>query len=345
MMPSCKSSQPPQSQRRLRRGVACAALPLLLAAACGGNPADGAAPVRVTIPSGSGLSAVTDSLAAHDVVERPLLFKLYARAKGAAARIKPGVYEFVPGSSWASVLDKLVAGKVLTLTLTVPEGWNARQIAARVAAASGVSADSVAAILVDSASARRFAVPGPTMEGYLYPATYTFPVGTPAEQIIQRFVRRYQAAWTPERRARAEQLGLSEREVVTLASIVEGEARVWGERDTIAAVYHNRLARGMRLQADPTVQYALGERQRRLLFSHIEDAADSPYNTYTHGGLPPGPIGSPSEGALDAALNPAAVDYLFFVAGPDGRHTFTRTFAQHRAAARQARRDRAAGVR
>jgi UPF0755 protein len=150
-------------------------------------------------------------------------------------------------------------------------------------------------------------------------------------------VRTYQQAWTPEMRARADSLGMSERAVVTLASIIEAEARVWGERDTISAVYHNRLRRGMRLQADPTVQYALGQRQARLLYAHIDDVADHPYNTYSHAGLPPGPIASPSRGAIEAALDPADVDFLFFVARPDGTHIFTRTYAEHNAARRQLR--------
>lgn len=315
---------------------------LLSAAACGGNAEDTGEVVRVTVPRGSGLSATADSLAAHGVVTQPTLFRLYARAKGAAAQIKPGVYELARGASWAAVLNKLTSGDVVTTTIAIPEGWTARRIAERIAAATGTSADSLTEVLLDTASATRFGVPGPTLEGYLYPATYTFPLGTPPADVVQRLVSRYQQVWTPARRARADSVGLSEREIVTLASIVEGEARVWDERGTIAAVYHNRLRHGMRLQADPTVQYALGERQRRLLFSHIADVADSPYNTYTHSGLPPGPIGSPSAGAIEAALNPTEDDYLFFVAGGDGRHVFTRTFAEHRAAVRRARQARPA---
>jgi UPF0755 protein len=123
--------------------------------------------------------------------------------------------------------------------------------------------------------------------------------------------------------------------VVTLASIVEKEARDWRERPTIAAVYHNRLKKGMRLEADPTVQYALGAHQKRLLYAHIRETADNPYNTYRNAGLPPGPIASPSTGAIEATLWPAQHDFLFFVARPNGTHVFTRTFQEHTAARRR----------
>jgi UPF0755 protein len=153
--------------------------------------------------------------------------------------------------------------------------------------------------------------------------------------MTQAMVGRYRQVWTEARRARAAAIGMDEREVVTLASIVEKDARSWGERDTISAVYHNRLRIGMALQADPTVQYALGTHQTRLLYEHIDSVADHPYNTYSRRGLPPGPIASPSEGAIDAALNPAAVDFLYFVARPNGSHIFTRSLAEHNLARRQ----------
>jgi UPF0755 protein len=168
------------------------------------------------------------------------------------------------------------------------------------------------------------------------------PEGTSAERVIRTMVDRYQRLWTDELRARADSLGLSEREVVALASIVEREARVWTERDTIAAVYLNRLRIGMRLEADPTVQYALGEHQQRLLYAHIDAVADNPYNTYRHHGIPPGPIASPSIGSIRAVLYPADVDFLFFRARPDGTHVFTRTFQEHIAAGQRIRREAAA---
>lgn len=260
---------------------------------------------------------------------------MYARLKGNARSAKAGTYEVQRGSGWGDILDKLVSGDVVQFQLVVPEGWTLEEIGSRIAAVTDTPLDSVRATLQGDSIAERLGVPGPTLEGYLYPATYSFPLGTSVEDIAGTMVRRYERAWTPEMRARADSLGMTELEVVTLASIIEKEAKRWGERDTISAVYHNRLRIGMPLQADPTVQYALGEHQGRLLYAHIDEVAEHPYNTYTHRGLPPGPIASPSEGAIRAALNPADVDHLYFVAAPDGSHIFTGSLREHNAAKRR----------
>ena len=305
-----------------------AAVALLLASACGRGEGTGD-PVRFTVPRGSGMSAVADTLDRRGVIGSPAVFKLYARMKGASRKLQPGVYEVRRGASFDLILRKLATGDVVKTRIVIPEGWELRRIAPRLAQATGLPADSILSHLMDPAQAERYGVPGPTLEGYLYPATYVFPLGTPLDAILRELTGRYRRAWTPRMRERAQALGMSEREVVTLASIVEKEAKVWSERPTIARVYHNRLRRGMRLEADPTVQYALGEHQRRLLRRHIQQVADDPYNTYRHRGLPPGPIASPSQGALEATLNPAEHDYLFFVARADGTHVFTRTFDEH----------------
>jgi UPF0755 protein len=322
----------------------------LLVAACGRGEGEGEE-VRFRVPRGSGLSAVADTLHARGIVSSRPLFLAYARARGEAARIHPGIYEVRPGASYDHILGKLVRGEVVRVRIVVPEGWDLRGIAPRLAAATGLPADTVLARLMDPVVAERHGVPGPTLEGYLYPATYSLPLGTTLDGAVREMISRYRRVWTPERRARAQEVGLSEREVVTLASIVEKEARVWEERPAIAGVYHNRLRRGMRLEADPTVQYAVGEHQRRLLRRHIEETADDPYNTYRNAGLPPGPIGSPSTGAIDAALAPAPHDFLFFVARGDGSHVFTRTYGEHlrevaryRAAVREQRRREEAGA-
>lgn len=317
---------------------------LLVLAACGGNPQG--PPVRFTIPPAAGLSAAADTLSARGIVRSEGAFRLYARLRRADRRIQPGVYEIRRGTGWDEILGKLTRGDVVTTRLTIPEGWTVRQIAPRLAQAAAVPPESAMARIADSAAPVRYGVPGPTLEGYLYPATYEFPLGTPLDRVLRTLTARYRQVWTPARRQRAAALGMSEREIVTLASIVEAEARVWEERPTIAAVYHNRLRARMRLQADPTVQYALGEnRQARLLYRDIAAVGGDPYNTYRNAGLPPGPIGNPSEGAIDAALNPAPVDFLFFVARPDGRHVFTRTLAQHNAAKRAVQAARRADAR
>lgn len=291
------------------------------------------------------MSVIADTLATRQIIDHPEVFRLYARIKGASRAIKPGTYEMRRGTAWSDVLQKLVAGDVVMMMVIVPEGWTATQIGTRIASATNTPVDSVLDYLLSDSTAAAYDVPGPTLEGYLYPATYQFPVGTPMEGVVETLVARYKRVWTPELRARADSLGMSEREVMTLASIVEKEAKRWTERDTIAGVYHNRLRIGMPLQADPTVQYALGTHQTRLLYSHIDDVADNPYNTYTNRGLPPGPIASSSEGAVRATLAPADVDFLYFVARPDGSHVFTRTLAEHNAAKQRSRREANAAAR
>ncbi|HET8654187.1 MAG TPA: endolytic transglycosylase MltG [Longimicrobiaceae bacterium] len=327
-------------RKAMRRAGARPLVPLLIAAAlaaCGG--AHGPA-VQVVVPPGSGMSAVADSLAAHRIIRFPAVFRAYARVAGVAHDIKPGVYALEPGSNWDAVLHKLATGDVVRVKVVIPEGWTTTQIAQQIGTAAQVPSDSVLPLLRSDSAARIFGVPGPTLEGYLYPATYTFPLRAPPRKMIRAMVHRYEAVWTPALRARADSLGLSERAVVTLASIVEMEAKHWNERDTIAAVYRNRLRLGMPLQADPTVQYALGSHRSRLLYSDIDSVADSPYNTYTHRGLPPGPIASPSDGSIRAVLYPAHVDYLYFVARPNGSHIFTHSLAEHNAAKTRVRRMR-----
>ncbi|HEX8830556.1 MAG TPA: endolytic transglycosylase MltG, partial [Longimicrobium sp.] len=231
----------------------------LALAACnsdgGGDPHG--PPIRVTVPRGANLTLVSDSLATRGIVENAKKFRRFANGRDAGTRLKPGIYEFRAGDRWSAIVDKLVRGDVVKARIVVPEGWTTRQIAARVAAALGGNADSIQARLADPASTRKYGVPGPTLEGYLYPATYTFPLGTPVDSAIGAMVKRYKTAWTPQMRQQLASAGMSERDVVALASIVEREAKDWHERPTIAAVYRNRLRKNMRLQADPTVQYAL----------------------------------------------------------------------------------------
>ncbi|UCC47682.1 MAG: endolytic transglycosylase MltG [Gemmatimonadota bacterium] len=327
-----RSSYNPTSMRsaspelRLSLRVLALGLALVASAACGG--ADG--PVeRLVIPEGASVGAVADTLAAHGIVRWPRLFELYVRLEDADANIKAGTYDLRRGSGWSQALDALVAGRVVTVAVTIPEGWTVRRIAQRLAPIADISTDSATLRLLDPALADSLGAPGPNLEGYLFPNTYRFAQGVPLEAIAAELLEHYRAVWTPERRAALDSIGMSEREIVTLASIVQSEARWEDEMPLISAVFHNRLRRRMRLQADPTVQYALESHQRRLLYRHIDSVADHPYNTYTHSGLPPGPIGAPGTAAIDAALQPAPVPYLYFVAREDGRHEFSRSLREH----------------
>ena len=298
--------------------------------------ATGSGTTRVVIPRGSSFRVAAESLAAKGVVRSALLFRLYAKVTERDRSIKPGTYQLRRGESYRSAVDALVLGRGLVHVVTVVEGWELRQIVAQLARSLGTPLDSVEAAVRDTALLRRLDIPTPTLEGYLFPATYTFPDGTTARQAVQQMVARFEEAWRPEWDAQLQSLALSRHQAVTLASIVEREARRPEERPVIAAVYYNRLRKGMRLQADPTVQYALGHHVGRVLYKDLE--IDSPYNTYRVAGLPPGPIGSPGAPSLAAAVAPAKVPFLYFVAEPDGHHEFRTTFAEHETAVQQARR-------
>ncbi len=322
---------------RARSRLPSVALISLTLAACGETDN---ATERFVIPPGATVGAIAETLAVNGILRRPRLFSLYVRLKGADDDIKAGTYELAQGSGWSESLETLVAGRVVTIAVTVPEGWTLRQIAKRMAPIAGIPVDSAARRLLNPELSNSLAAPGPTLEGYLFPETYRFAPGVRLESIAGILFERYKTAWTAARRAALDSLGMSERELITLASIVQAEARWEEEMPLISAVYHNRLRRRMRLQADPTVQYALGSRRSRLLFADIESVADNPYNTYTHSGLPPGPIGAPGLAAIDAALHPASVRYLYFVARPDGKHEFSRSLVEHNRKIQEIRRAR-----
>jgi len=309
-------------------GIVALSTSLLLG--CGGSgPDPDAEPIIFSIPSGSTFRGVVDTLSARGLVGRPTAFRFYARLRKADTQIRAGEYALRPGTPWAVILDDLVTGRVETIAMTVPEGFVLPQIAERIAPISGLSPDSVHALLTRDSLDVRWGVPGPGLEGYLFPDTYRFAAGTSVDRVLETMIGQYRAVWTPENLARLDSLDMTEAELTTLASIIQGEARRVDEMPTISAVYHNRLERGWLLQADPTIQYALGGRRERLLYAAIDSVADHPYNTYTHAGLPPGPIGAPGRQAFEAALAPADVDFMFFVARPDGSHVFTRTLAEH----------------
>jgi UPF0755 protein len=307
------------------RILSAAALVLVACAAPAGPPE------RVPIPPRSTFSAVAESLAAHHVIWSPLWFKLVARVRGVDRNTKAGVYEFRRHTPVARVLAALAAGRTASARLTVPEGLTIPEVASLVADRVGIPADSFVAAARDTTLARALGVTGSSLEGYLWPDTYAVPLGASAREVIRTMVQNFQAAWRPEWTTRLDTLRLTRNELLALASIVEGEARADDEREIIAGVYRNRLRIRMALQADPTVQYAIllanGGRKPRLY--QKDYLLPSPYNTYLHPGLPPGPVNSPGRRSIEAALYPADVHLLYFVAGPDGRHVFSRTYDEH----------------
>jgi UPF0755 protein len=299
------------------------------------TPAPAGDTVQVLVPVGATFKAAADSLGAAGLVRSPRLFTLYARFTGRDRTIRAGTYALTPGQSWTSLIDALHTGQGVVATVTIPEGWLIRQMIPVLSKALDLPRDSLEAAVRDSALRARVGTPVETLEGYLFPDTYTFALGTTARQVVAAMVARFEAAWKPEWDARLASLGKTRHEVVTMASIVEKEVRLAEERPVVAAVYWNRVRIGMPLQADPTVIYALGRAVSRVMYADLN--VKSPYNTYRNPGLPPGPIASPGAASLDATVHPAQVPYRYFVAHPDGHHEFRTTYREHLLAIRDVR--------
>ena len=303
----------------------------------------GVAGERVVIPKGASMRAAAESLAVHDVIGSPRLFRWYTAAAGRERTIKPGTYQFPEGASYAFVLDALVTGRGLVRTVVIPEGFDLRDIVPALSKALAVPQDSVRVAVTDTTWRRTLSVPAESLEGYLFPATYAFADGTTAREAVQVMLERFASVWTPEWDARVRALAITRHDALTMASIVEKEARKPEERALISAVYWNRVKKGMLLQADPTVQYALPQHVDRVFYKDLE--VESKYNTYKYAGLPPGPIASPGAASIAAALAPADVPYLFFVARADGGHEFRTTFAEHQQAIADIKRAKRQGTR
>ena len=292
------------------------------------QPADpDASPVRFDVPAGSTLRGVAEELEAAGVIRSAFAMRGLARYQGSAGRLHAGEYELSPAWSVRRVLEQMVEGRVVTYPVTLPEGIAATEIAARLEQAGLVSAEEFLAVARDPDVAAAFGVEGKTLEGYLFPDTYQIPRGLTPRQIAKILVDEFHRNWR-ELEAGARARGLSMREVVTLASIVEKETGVAHERPLVASVFHNRLDRGMRLESDPTTIYGIPDFDGNLRRVHLEDESN-PWNTYRISGLPPTPIASPGAASLRAVLEPATSDYLFFVSQNDGSHVFARSYREH----------------
>ncbi len=293
--------------------------------------------VWVTIPDSVPVETVAESLATHGIVESAESFARFARMGRKHRGIKPGIYPFRPSMAMGRVLTALRKGRPPVQRIPVREGGWLREVAQTVEQRLGIPAESIVAAARDSSLRARVGARAETLNGYLYPTTYYVEVNATAHEVLRLMIDTFEARWKPEWNARLDTLQLTRDELVTLASVVEGELVRGDDRHEIASVYHNRLARGMRLQADPTVVYALGKRRRLY---HGDYNVKSDYNTYRINGLPPGPISQPSQASLEAALYPPETDYLYFVAQRDGRHRFSRTYREHLATIRRVRSSR-----
>lgn len=284
----------------------------------------------VEIPQGSGSVAIGRRLADAGVIRDVNSFRLALWITGSGRRLQAGEYRFDRPMSARQVADKIARGDVYVHPITFPEGLTIRQMAALYESKGFGEAKAFVAAASDASAVQDIDPAAKDLEGYLFPDTYALPRRATADQLVARMVASFTKALTPEIVDAARARGLSVRQLVTLASIVEKETGNKDERPLVAAVYSNRLRIGMGLQCDPTVIYAL-ERAGRYTGNLRRDDLqfDSPYNTYRYAGLPPGPIASPGRASLQAASAPADVPYLYFVSRNDGSHAFAATLDEH----------------
>lgn len=304
--------------------------------------------VTVEISRGMATRQIGEKLEKSGVVRSAFAFNLYARYQELDQSLQAGNYTFTTGQNLQEILEVLLSGKVHgeQIVFTVVEGLNGEQVAATLAA-QGLGEEEIFLKLIDSPESfgNSFLKDLPSeqeypLQGYLFPDTYNVEVGATEEKVLSIMLNRFEQLYNEDLQTRTEELGMTLHEVVTLASIVEREAVVAKERELISAVFHNRLQKNMRLESCATVQYALGEVKPVLSYKDLE--VESPYNTYRNIGLPPGPISGVGKASLEAALNPADVDYLFFVTREDGTggHYFGRTLREHNENIRRSRQSR-----
>ena len=291
----------------------------------------------VNIPEGSSAKAITAILNENDLIMNEISFELYIRINKASADLRPGEYTFGPGRvTYSDILAELMKGNLSenTVTVTVPEGYTVVQVADLMAENGLVSREDFLYCAANMDVTYDYIPQGSEysrLEGFLFPETYNIGNEWSSEQIIEMMLAEFDKNWTSDRQARADELGMTVKEIVTLASLVEREAKIDEERPVIASVIYNRLDADMLLQIDATVQYALGKQKDRLLYYDLE--IDSPYNTYKYKGLPAGPIASPGTACIDAALYPADTPYFYYQTSieGDGSHYFCETYEEHSA--------------
>lgn len=285
-------------------------------------------PRTIVIEKGSSLTHISQQLAENGIIRSRDKFLWSANLLGLAKNMKAGKFVVVPTMS-NYALSKLLtySGNAVQERITIIEGITAKQTASLFAQKMDIDSVEFMKYVYDAEFINEHNIDAENLEGYLLPETYVFTYGITAREIVSTLVNHFKQAVADTLLNDIDSLGMTLHEVVTLASIIEGEAVLDDERTTISAVYHNRLNKGWRLQADPTIQYIIPDGPRRLLHKDLE--IDSPYNTYRHKGLPPGPINNPGIMSIVAAVYPADETYLYFVAAGDGSHTFTHTQAEH----------------
>jgi len=285
--------------------------------------------VEVLIPQGADSLRIAKILSRHQLIKSPFLFILLSKIFNWEKELKAGKYELT-SPTLIEVLHQLRKGQIKIYRVTIPEGLPKWEVA-KILGSKGVVKEDVFLRLIDNPQISKedynFLLPEESLEGYLYPDTYYFVSDENSQEVVKKFLVRFEEVVGPLYENWRGNHHLSLEEVITLASIVEKEACVSSEKPIIAAVFYNRLRKGLRLRADPTVKYALGNFRERLTLNELK--TPSSYNTYLYHGLPPGPICSPGKDSIYAVLHPAEVDYLYFVAKGNGIHQFSQTYEQH----------------
>ncbi len=290
--------------------------------------------IWVTVPENAAITAVAESLETRGVIGSGDALISYLRMVRKTDSIKPGMYDLLPRTPIAKVVQTLVAGVAPIDSITIPERATLAEIAVVFQNSLGRPMDKFLTAVRAPHLRARIGTRGETLEGYLFPTSYYVRTTASVSEILEQMIDEFEVNWSQAWNVRLDTLGFSRDELVTLASIISGEMAHEEDRALVSSVYHNRLDENMRLQADPTVVYALGER-RRLRNRDYQIA--SPYNTYRIAGLPPHPIGQPSRESIVAALYPDSSDYLYFVATAGGRHLFSRSYREHLATIRAVR--------
>lgn len=281
----------------------------------------------VEIPSGTPFNQVANMLEKEGVITGSRKFRWLAWLQGIEKEIKAGDYTFRMGMRPSEVIDMLVEGRYTTITVTIPEGFTVSQIV-RIFQEKGLGREEVfLALSVDPQFIQSLQIKGNSLEGFLFPDTYQFRKGMGEDAILQEMVGRFKQVYSDTYRKRADELGLNQTEVVTLASIIEKETSDPSERYIIGAVFHNRLKKGIPLQSDPTVIYGIKDFNGNLTKEDLQ--TETPFNTYLIKGLPPQPIGNPGEESIKAALYPSPENYLYFVSKNNGTHHFSATLEEH----------------
>ncbi|MFQ5740120.1 MAG: endolytic transglycosylase MltG [Acidobacteriota bacterium] len=288
---------------------------------------------RFFIPRGQSATAIAASLESDGIIHSARLFRWYLRLHGDSPSLRAGEYRFDRPMSLVEVAAKLRRGEIYYHKVTIPEGLDLNEICAQLASKGFGRLEHLLQIARKPGMIADLDPRATDLEGYLFPETYSLTRGVDERSILQAMVDRFRKVWTPERWTRARELGMTMREVITLASLIEKETRLPRERPFVSAVFHNRLKKNMNLECDPTVIYAVKSIKAYDGVIHRSDLRiDSPYNTYRYPGLPPGPIAAPGAASIDAALFPADVDYLYFVSKNDGSHVFSLRYRNHKRA-------------